>query len=106
MSEPNPQPRPHRRRLRRIAWTAILVLVVLPALIVLAVIAALRTERVRQAVLSRISSILAQDYGLAITARDFSPLWRRSGVELHDVRLGAPGAAPIATAKRVLAVVE
>ncbi len=101
-----PVPRPRRRRLRRILWTALLVLVVLPALIVLAVVAALRTERARQAVLSRISSVLAQDYGLAITARDFSPLWRRSGIELHDVRLGAPGEIPVATARRLLATVE
>src|SRR6185295_6855238 len=106
MSEPNPQPRPHRRRLRRIFWTALWVLVVLPAVIVIAILASFRSAGVRQAILGRISSVLAEDYGLAITAKDFTPIWRRSGVELREVRVGAPGAAPIATAKRVLAVVE
>ncbi len=98
---PSPLPRTRRRRLRRIAWIAVLVLVVLPALTVLSILAALRAAGVRQAILGRISSLLAEDYGLAVTARDFSPLWRRSGIELHDVRLGAPRAAPIVHARRV-----
>src|SRR6185295_14154798 len=106
MSEPSPPPRPRRKRLRRIAWIALLVLVVLPALIVLGVLAALRAARVRQAILGRISAILASDYGLAITAKDFTPIWLRSGVELHEVRLGAPGASPLATARRVRADVD
>jgi translocation and assembly module TamA len=103
MSEPSPPPRPRRRRLRRTVLTVLAVVVVLPTLTVLAILAALRAAGVRQAVLGRVSTLLAEDYGLAVTAKDFSPLWRRSGVELRDVRLGAPGAAPLATARRVRA---
>ncbi|HEY7215644.1 MAG TPA: hypothetical protein VIC28_13520, partial [Thermoanaerobaculia bacterium] len=106
MSEPNPQPRPRRRRLRRIFWTALWVLVVLPAVIVIAILASFRSAGVRQAILGRISSVLAEDYGLAITAKDFTPIWRRSGVELREVRVGAPGATPLATARRVIAVID
>jgi outer membrane protein assembly factor BamA len=106
MSVPEPVPRPRRRRLRRIAWTALVVLVVLPALIVLGVVAALRASGVRRAALARISSLLAEDYGLAFTAEDFSLLWLRSGIELRQVRAGAPGAAPLATAERVEAVID
>ncbi|HEV7509943.1 MAG TPA: translocation/assembly module TamB domain-containing protein [Thermoanaerobaculia bacterium] len=95
-----------RRRLRRIAWTSFFVLVVLPVLLVVGVVAALRGSAVRRAVLDRLSTVLREDYGLAFTAEDFSPLWRRSGVVLHKVRLGAPGAAPLATADRVEAVVD
>ena len=80
MPEPHLRPRTRRRRLRRILWTALLVLVVIPALVAVAILAALRATGVRQAILGRISAMLAEDYGLAITARDFSPLWWRSGV--------------------------
>jgi len=106
MSEPPPPPRTRRQRLRRLAWIALVVLVALPPLIVLATLAALRSEGVRQAILARISSLLAKEYGLAMTARDFSPLWLKSGVELRDVRLGAPGAAPVATARRARANID
>src|SRR6476469_4735546 len=108
MSEIVPSPsRPRgRRRLRRIAWTSLLVLVVLPLLLVLGVVVALRGASVRRAVLDRLSTILREDYGLAATAEDFSPLWRRSGVVLRKVRLGVPGASPLATADRVEAVVD
>lgn len=106
MTAPAPTPRPRRRRLRRIAWTALLVLVVLPALIVVAILASLRSAGVRQAILGRISSMLASDYGLAITAKDFTPIWRHSGIELREVRVGAPGATPLATARRVIAVID
>jgi outer membrane protein assembly factor BamA len=100
-------PRPRgRRRLRRIAWISFLVLVVLPLLLVVGVVVALRGTSVRRAVLDRLSTILREDYGLAATAEDFSPLWRRSGVVLRKVRLGVPGAAPLATADRVEAVVD
>src|SRR5829696_636693 len=100
MTEATPPPRPRRRRLRRIAWTTLLVLVVLPVLIVLGVWGALRASGVRQAILGRVSSLAAES-GLELRAEDFSPLWRRSGVELRNVRLGAPGAAPLATSRRV-----
>src|SRR5436309_4684938 len=103
---PRPLPGPRRRRLRRIAWTSVLVLVVLPALIVVGGLIALRAAAVRRAVLERLSSVLQDNYGLAVTAEDFSPRWRRSGVELRHVRLGAPGAAPLATAERVEAVID
>ncbi|HEV8580436.1 MAG TPA: translocation/assembly module TamB domain-containing protein [Thermoanaerobaculia bacterium] len=106
MSEPSPRPRNRKRRLRRILWTALAILVVLPALIVVGVMAALQASGVRQAILGRISSLLAEDYGLAFTAKDFSPLWRRSGIELRDVRAGAPGAVPVATVRRLVAHVE
>ena len=100
MTEPTPPPRPRRRRLRRIAWISLLVLVVLPVLIVLGVWAALRASGVRQAILARISSLAAES-GVELEAEDFSPLWRRSGIELRNVRAGAPGAAPLATSRRV-----
>ncbi len=103
MTDPTPSPKRRRKHLRRILWIAVVVLVLLPALVVLATLAALRSEGVRQAILARISSLLAEDYGLAITAKDFTPLWRRSSIELRDVRLGAPGAAPLATAAKVRA---
>jgi len=100
-------PRPRgRRRLRRIAWTSFVVLVVLPVLLGVGVVVALRGASVRRAVLDRLSTILREDYGLAATAEDFSPLWRRSGLVLRKVRLGVPGAAPLATADRVEAVVD
>src|SRR5215203_810799 len=95
MTEPKPR-KPRRRRLRRIAWTVLLVLAALPVLIVLA----LRAAGVRQAILGRISALAAES-GLELRAEDFSPLWRRSGVELRNVRVGAPGAAPVATSRRV-----
>jgi outer membrane protein assembly factor BamA len=103
---PNPARPRGRRRLRRIAWTSFFVLVVLPVLLVVGVVAALRGAAVRRAVLGRLSTVLREDYGLAATAEDFSPLWRRSGVVLRKVRLGAPGAAPLATAERVEVVVD
>src|SRR3954469_3637690 len=104
-SSPGLRPR-GRRRLRRVAWTSLVVLVVLPVLIVVGVVAALRGAAVRRAVLDRLSTVLRQDYGLAVAAEDFSPLWRRNGVVLRKVRLGAPGAVPLATADRVEAVVD
>ncbi len=106
MTAPDPAPQPRRRRLRRILWTALVVLVVLPALIAVGVMLALRSSGVRKAVLAKVSSLLAEEYGLAFTAEDFSPLWRRSGIELRHVRAGAPGAAPLATAERVEAVID
>lgn len=105
MAEPIPPPRPRRRRLRRILWIAVLILVVLPVLIVLGVVLSLRAAGVRQAILARISALAAES-GLEVKAEDFSPLWRRSGIELRNVRVGAPGAAPIATAGRVRAEID
>src|SRR6186997_3417200 len=105
MAEPTPPPRPRRRRLRRILWIAVLVLVVLPVLIVLGVVLSLRAAGVRQAILARISSLAAES-GLEVKAEDFSPLWRRNGIELRNVRAGAPGAAPIVTARRVRAEID
>jgi len=61
MSDPTPIPKPRRRRLRRILWIALLILVVLPALIVLAIVASLRAAGVRQAILGRISSLAAEN---------------------------------------------
>ncbi len=108
MSENVPiSPRPRgRRRLRRIAWTSLFVLVVLPVLLVVGTVVALRGASVRRAVLDRLSAVLREDYSLAATAEDFSPLWRRGGLVLRKVRLGVPGAAPLATADRVEAVVD
>ncbi|HEX4963396.1 MAG TPA: translocation/assembly module TamB domain-containing protein [Thermoanaerobaculia bacterium] len=110
MSEPAPRPvRPRRRRLRRlrrIAGISLLVVLALPILIALGVLAALQAGAVRRAVLGRLSTVLRESYGLAATAEDFSPLWAKRGIELHRVRLGAPGAAPLATAERVEAVVD
>ena len=103
---PSPARPRGRRRLRRIAWTSFFVLVVLPVLLVVGVVAALRGAAVRRAVLDRLSTVLRQEYGLAFTAADFSPLWLRSGVVLRKVSLGAPGAAPLATAERVEVVVD
>src|SRR5687767_5556382 len=103
MADSTPPTRPRRRRLRRfrrILWIAVLVLVVLPVLIVLGVVLSLRAAGVRQAILTRIYSLAAES-GLEVKAEDFSPLWRRSGIEMRNVRVGAPGAAPIATARRV-----
>ncbi len=105
MAEPTPPPRPRRRRLRRILWIAVLVLVVLPVLIVLGVVLSLRAAGVRQAILARISSLAAES-GLEVKAEDFSPLWRRNGIELRNVRVGAPGAAPIVVAKQVRAEID
>lgn len=100
MSDPTPLPKPRRRRLRRTLWTAVLVLVVLPVLIVLGVMLSLRAAGVRQAILARVSAMAGQ-YGLEVKAEDFSPLWSFGGIELRNVRAGAPGAAPVATARRV-----
>lgn len=105
MPEPTPPTRPRRRRLRRILWIALLVLVVLPVLIVLGTVLSLRAAGVRQAILARISSV-AKESGLEVKAEDFSPLWRRSGIELRNVRVGAPGAAPLAIAQRVRAEID
>ena len=108
MADPIPPTKPRRRRLRRfrrILWIAVLVLVVLPVLIVLGVVLSLRAAGVRQAILQRISSLAAES-GLELKAEDFSPLWRRNGIELRNVRVGAPGAAPIATARRVRAEID
>ncbi|MFL6193057.1 MAG: translocation/assembly module TamB domain-containing protein [Thermoanaerobaculia bacterium] len=99
-----PSPRPRRRRLRRIAGITLLVLVVLPVVLVLGVLAALRASGVRQAILGRVSELAAES-GLELKAEDFSPVWRRSGIELRNVRLGAPGKAPLVTAPRVRAEV-
>lgn len=111
MSNPTPPPKPRRRRLRRIAWIAVLVLVVLPALIVVGTVLSLRAAGVRQAILARISALAAES-GLEVKAEDFSPLWRRSGIELRNVSVGrlgtvgAPGTAPLVVAKRVTAVID
>lgn len=108
MSTPTPPPKPRRRRLRRIAWTAVLVLVVLPVLIVVGTVLSLRASGVRQAILARISALAAES-GLEVKAEDFSPLWRRSGIELRNVsvgRIGTSGKAPLVLAKRVTAVID
>lgn len=90
-----------RRRLRRILRIALVVLVVVPILVGLGIWAALQASGVRRAILGRISSMLATEYGLAFTAGDFAPSWWLGAVELRDVRVGAPGAAPLVIAERV-----
>ncbi|HEV8631036.1 MAG TPA: translocation/assembly module TamB domain-containing protein, partial [Thermoanaerobaculia bacterium] len=100
---PSPPPRPRRRRWRRRVAIALLVLVVGPLLALLGALVALRSAGVRQAILGRVSGLLGEQYGIAFEARDFSASWRRSSVELRDVRLGAPGAVPFATVERLRA---
>lgn len=101
-----PAPPPRRRRFRRIALLTLLALVVLPILLILAVVLSLRTERVRQAILTRVAGYLREEYGLALTVEDFTPLWLGSGVTLEGVRIGAPGARPVAVAERVEVVAD
>jgi outer membrane translocation and assembly module TamA len=101
-----PAPPPRRRRLRRIALLTLLGLVVLPLLLILAIVLGLRTERVRQAILTRVAGYLREEYGLALTIEDFTPLWLGSGLALEGVRIGAPGARPVAEAERVEVVAD
>jgi translocation and assembly module TamA len=93
-------PRKRRRWRKVVGWTA-LVAVVLPVLLLLAAFLSLRAQGVREAILGRISRILAEEYGLALTVEDFTPSWRSSRVNLRNVRVGAPGAAPLVVAERV-----
>ncbi|HYO16468.1 MAG TPA: translocation/assembly module TamB domain-containing protein [Thermoanaerobaculia bacterium] len=106
MTVPPPAPPPRRRRLRRIALLTLLGLVVLPLLLILAIVLGLRTERVRQAILARVAGYLGEEYGLALTVEDFTPNWLGSGVTLEGVRIGAPGARPVAEAERVEVVAD
>ncbi|HSF42532.1 MAG TPA: hypothetical protein VLT87_22195, partial [Thermoanaerobaculia bacterium] len=106
MSIPAPTPPAPRRRRRRILLLAALALVVLPILLILGVVLSLRSASIRQAILTRLAGFLSREYGLALAVEDFSPLWVRSGVELRGVRIGAPGAAPLATAERAVVVVD
>ncbi|HEX6903825.1 MAG TPA: translocation/assembly module TamB domain-containing protein [Thermoanaerobaculia bacterium] len=99
MSEEIPPKRRWRWR-KVIGWTA-LVAVVLPVLLLLAVLLSLRAEGVRDRILARVSAMLAEEYGLALTVEDFTPSWRSSRVNLRNVRVGAPGAAPLVVAERV-----
>lgn len=101
LETPPPPPAPRPRRRRRIACAVLVVLAILPAVAILASLAALRASPVRRAILARVSALLLEDYGLAFAAEDFTPEWWRSGVELRNVRLGAPGEAPLATAERL-----
>jgi outer membrane translocation and assembly module TamA len=103
---PPPAPPPRRRRLRRIALLTLLGLVVLPLLLILAIVLSLRTERVRQAILTRVAGYLGEEYGLALTVEDFTPNWLGSGLTLEGVRIGAPGARPVAEAERVEVVAD
>jgi translocation and assembly module TamA len=82
------------------------VIFLLPALLFLAIVLGLRTERVRQAVVTRVAAFLLEEYGLALAVEDFTPLWLRSGIALEGLRIGAPGARPIAVAERVEVVAD
>ena len=73
-------PRKRRRWRRAIGWTA-LVAVALPVLILVAALLSLRAEGVRDRILARVSAILLEEYGLALTVEDFTPSWRSSRVE-------------------------
>lgn len=106
MSIPVPNPPAPRRRRRRVLILAALALVVLPILLIVGIVGSLRSTSVRQAILARLAGFLAQEYGLALAVEDFSPLWMRSGVELKNVRVGAPGAAPVATVERAVVVID
>jgi outer membrane protein assembly factor BamA len=100
-----PVPRSARRRGRRIAILVTLALVLLPLLAVLAGWMGLRSAAVRRELLARVTTTVEQSLGMALTADDFSLVgW--TGVELTGVRLGAPKAAPLATAERVRASID
>ena len=112
MLEPHPPPAgesppvkpPRIRRRRRLVLLILSLVIGLPLLAVLATVAGLRSAAVRRALLARVSTYLDRELGLAFAAADFD--FRLDGVELEDVRLGAPGAAPLLTAERIVARVD
>lgn len=87
-------------------WLAALAFVILPVLLIVGIVGSLRSTSVRQAVLGRLGEFLFREYGLVLAVEDFSPLWLRSGVELKNVRVGAPGGRPLATVERAVVVVD
>ncbi|HYG61935.1 MAG TPA: hypothetical protein VEL74_05105, partial [Thermoanaerobaculia bacterium] len=97
------EPRPSRRR-RKLLLLA-LALVALPLLVLIAALGSLRVDSVRQAVLGRLSSYLAEEFKLAFSARDFDVGWG-GRFEITGVRVGAPGAPPLVTAERVRGAVD
>lgn len=106
MSIPAPIPPAPRRKRRRILLLSALALVVLPVLLVVGIVGSLRSTSVRQAILTRLAGFLSREYGLVLGVEDFSPLWLRSGVELKNIRVGAPGGRPLAAVERAVVVVD
>lgn len=103
--QPAPPPQPPKRRWRRRAlWTVVLFPVLL-LLLVGALLLSLATRPVRRELLQYATERLRRDLGVELAVRDFSTLgWR--GLQLHEVRAGAPGARPLVTAERVDAVFD
>lgn len=101
MSEPAKPPRRSRRRRILLALAA---LALIPLLLALAILVALRSASVRQSILSRVAGYLRSEYGLVMTAEDFGVRW--GGFSMEGLKVGAPGAAPLLTARRVDAAVD
>jgi len=102
--ESPPPAKPPRTRRRRLVLLLLSLVIGLPLLAGLATVAGLRSAAVRRALLARVSTYLDRELGLAFAAADFD--FRLDGVELEGVRLGAPGAPPLLTAERLIALVD
>lgn len=103
MSEPTPaEPpaKPRRKRIRRAALIVAVLAVVLPVLVIVGVIVALRSASLRQSTLGQLSAWLDREYGLDLKVRDFDAGWGGKLI-LRGVEMGAKGAPPVLTARRV-----
>lgn len=78
-------------------------MILVPVLLILllgARLLSLATRPVRRELLQYATERLRRDLGVELAVRDFSTLgWR--GLQLHEVRVSAPGAKPLLTAERV-----
>ncbi|HEX3128458.1 MAG TPA: translocation/assembly module TamB domain-containing protein [Thermoanaerobaculia bacterium] len=101
MSEPAMPPSRSRRRRILLILAALFGVALILAL---AALSALRSASVRQSILGELAGYLRREYGLAMEAEDFGVRW--GGFSMDGLKVGAPGGAPLLTARHVDVAVD
>lgn len=102
MTEPTTPP-PRRSRRRRILLI-LAALVGVALILALAGLSALRSASVRRSILGELAGYLRREYGLVMEAEDFGVRW--GGFSMEGLKVGAPGGAPLLTARHVDVAVD